>query len=446
MSIAACRIFPILASGAIVWLVGLITVELGGKMFAITLACLSFIFAPAFVASDYLFQPVIFDQLWWVLCVWLIMRYINYYDVKYLYLLGLVIGIGLLTKYTMGFFVLALIIGLLFTKQRKILWNRHILGAALVALLLFLPNIIWQFQHHLPIINHMKTLQKSQLNYIKPGDFISQQLVVNGIALFVWLIGLGFLLFSYKLRKFQFLAFAYVLIFIFLLEMSGKNYYLFGAYPMLFAAGSYGFERWIKTKYYPLRAFVIILFTLPNLLLFPLVLPVFPLNSTLEIIRFTNEHLPLFRFATTWEDHKMHPLTQDYADMLGWEEMVAKTAKVYYSLSAEEKAHTVIIADNYGEAGAFLHFRSAYNLPEIVCLDSSFALWAPAEIHPQNIIYVSDDCDISDLTPVAESTKLVSKISNPLAREYGTGIFLIKGMKPGLAAIYKHALKQKLEK
>ncbi|MDB5111040.1 MAG: hypothetical protein JWR67_2154, partial [Mucilaginibacter sp.] len=269
MSIAACRIFPILASGAIVWLVGLITVELGGKMFAITLACLSFIFAPAFVASDYLFQPVIFDQLWWVLCVWLIMRYINYYDVKYLYLLGLVIGIGLLTKYTMGFFVLALIIGLLFTKQRKILWNRHILGAALVALLLFLPNIIWQFQHHLPIITHMKTLQKYQLNYIKPSDFISQQLVVNGIALFVWLIGLGFLLFSYKLRKFQFLAFAYVLIFIFLLEMSGKNYYLFGAYPMLFAAGGYGFERWIKTKYYPLRAFVLILFTLPNLLLFP---------------------------------------------------------------------------------------------------------------------------------------------------------------------------------
>lgn len=445
-SVFAARIFTTICAGAIVWLVGSITVELGGKMFAITLACLSIIFAPAFVASDYLFQPVVFDQLWWVLCVWLLIRYINYHAVKYIYLLGIVIGIGLLTKYTMGFFAIALLLGLLITKQRKILFNRHVLIAAGIALVLFSPNIIWQFEHHLPVITHMKTLQKYQLNYIKPGDFIKQQLAVNGIALFLWIIGLGFLLFSHRLRKFQFMAFAYILIFIFLLEMSGKNYYLFGAYPMLFAAGGYGFERWIKSRYYPLRALVIVLFTVPNLLLFPLMLPVFPLNTTLALFRFTDKHVPPFRFAATWEDQKVHPLTQDYADMLSWEEMVAKTAKVYYSLSAEERAHTVIIADNYGEAGAFSRFGPTYKLPDVVCLDSSFTLWAPAEISPKNIIYVSDDCDVSDLRPVVDSTILVTKISNPLAREFGTGIFLMKGVKPGLTAIYKQDLKRKLEK
>lgn len=445
-SVFAARIFTTLGAGAIVWLVGSITVELGGKMFAITLACLSIIFAPAFVASDYLFQPVIFDQLWWVLCVWLIIRYINYHSVKYIYLLGVVIGIGLLTKYTMGFFAIALIISLLLTKQRKILWNRHVLAAAVIALLIFLPNLIWQFQHHLPVVTHMKTLQKSQLNYIKPGDFVSQQIAVNGIALFLWLTGFGFLIFSFKLRKYQFMAFAYVLIFIFLVEMSGKNYYLFGAYPMLFAAGGYGFERWIKTKYLPLRIFVVMLFTVPNLFLFPLVLPVFPLNTTLALFRYVDKHIPMFRFAATWEDHKLHPLTQDYADMLGWEEMVSKTAKIYYALTPEERANTIIIADNYGEAGAFAHFGPAYKLPEIVCLDSSFALWAPADIHPQTIIYVSDDCDVSDLKPIVGSTELVSKVSDPLARENGTGIFLMKGVKPVISLLYQQHLKQKLEK
>src|SRR5476651_2250477 len=111
-SVFAARIFTTLCAGAIVWLVGLITVEFGGKMFAITLACLSIIFAPAFVATEYLFQPVVFDQLWWVLCVWLIIRYINYHSVKYIYLFGAVVGIGLLTKYTMGFFAIALVGGL----------------------------------------------------------------------------------------------------------------------------------------------------------------------------------------------------------------------------------------------------------------------------------------------------------------------------------------------
>ena len=61
--------------------------------------------------------------------------------------------------------------------------------------------------------------------------------------------GVFLLIFSFKLRKYQFLAFAYIAIFIFLLEMSGKDYYIFGAYPMLFAAGGFGFERWIKTSY-----------------------------------------------------------------------------------------------------------------------------------------------------------------------------------------------------
>jgi len=445
-SVFAARIFTTLAAGAIVWLVGSITVELGGKMFAITLACLSIIFAPAFVASDYLFQPVIFDQLWWVLCVWLIIRYINYHSVKYIYLLGVVIGIGLLTKYTMGFFAIALIISLLLTRQRKILWNRHVLAAAVIALLIFLPNLIWQFQHHLPVVTHMKTLQKSQLNYIKPGDFISQQIAVNGIALFLWLTGFGFLIFSFKLRKYQFMAFAYVLIFIFLVEMSGKNYYLFGAYPMLFAAGGYGFERWIKTKYLPLRVLVVVLFTLPNVFLLPLMLPVFPLNTTLALFRYVEKNVPMFRFAATWEDHKLHPLTQDYADMLGWEEMVSKTAKVYYALTPQERANTIIVADNYGEAGAFVHFGPKYKLPGAVCLDSSFTLWAPDDIHPQTIIYVSDDADVSDLKPLVESTQLVAKVEEPLAREYGTVIFLMKGVKPAISSLYKQNLKQKLEK
>jgi hypothetical protein len=441
-SVFASRIFATLAAGLIVWLVGLITVELGGKKFAITLACLSFIFAPAFVASDYLFQPVIFDQLWWVLTVWLVIRYINYNTVKYLYFLGVVIGLGLLTKYTMAFFAIALILGLLFTKQRKLLGNRHVWGATAVAFLLFLPNIIWQFQHHLPIITHMKTLQKNQLNYIKPGDFISQQIAVNGIALFLWLTGFGFLLFSHKLRKFQFMAFAFVLTFVFLLEMSGKNYYLFGAYPMLFAAGGYGFERWIKSKHKVLRTLVVIVFTLPNLLLFPMLLPVLPLNTTLAWFRFVDEKTNIFRFAVTWEDQKVHPLTQDYADMLGWEELTQKVAEVYYGLTPEQRKVTQIFADNYGEAAAIHHFGKQYNLPEVISLSSSFSLWAPNELNARYIIYVDDDNGkkIKKFAPVTDSCRKLNEVDNGLAREKGTAILLLVNPKPGLNILYKKKL------
>jgi len=286
----------------------------------------------------------------------------------------------------------------------------------------------------------MKTLQKTQLDYVSPGIFIRQQLLVNGVGLFIWLTGFIFLIFSAQLQKFRFVALAYLLIFIFLLKMNGKNYYLFGAYPMLFAAGGFGFEQLIKTRYFTLRAFSIALFTLPNLVLMPLLLPILPLKQTLAVIKFDSWKIPSMRFAITWEDQQQHPLTQDYADMLGWEDMVAASAKIYNTLSAEEKAHTTIIADNYGEAGAFERFGPKYQLPEVVCLNSSFALWAPENLSAKNIIYVSDDKDVSDLKSVVGNAKLLYEVPDPLSREAETGIFLLKDVKPGLNKIYRNSL------
>ena len=444
-SIFATRIFSTIFAGLIIWFTGLITVELGGRKFAITLACLAMIFSPAFVATQYLFQPVVFDQFWWVLTVYLIIKYINSSSVKYLYFIGIAVGLGLLTKYTMGFFAIALIGGLLITKQRRLLFNKHVLGAILVALILFLPNIIWQYQHHLPVITHMKTLRSSQLDYIKPGDFISQQIMVNGIALFLWLTGFFFLIFSFKLRKYQFLAFAYILIFLFLLEMSGKNYYLFGAYPMLFAAGGYAFERWIKNGYV-LRTIVIMLFTLPNVLLLPMLLPVLPLNQTLAVFRFSDKHLPILSFAAIWEDHKKHLTTQDYGDMLGWDELAKKVADTYHTLTPDQQKQTIIIADNYGEAGAIHHYGKQYNLPDAISLDSSFALWAPGSISARYIIFVDDNDgnNAKKIAPAVDSCQKTGSIDNPLAREIGTGIYLFTQPKPVFNAFYKKELARRL--
>jgi len=162
-SVFAARIFPTISSGLIVWFTGQITVELGGKKFAVALACLALIFSPGFAASGYLFQPVVFDQLWWVMAVWLLTKYSNTSSVKYLYWLGVVVGLGMLTKYSMAFFTFALIFGIALSKQRKMLLNRHIIGAAIIAIIIFLPNVIWQFNHHLPVITHMRTAAETTI-------------------------------------------------------------------------------------------------------------------------------------------------------------------------------------------------------------------------------------------------------------------------------------------
>jgi 4-amino-4-deoxy-L-arabinose transferase-like glycosyltransferase len=428
-SVFAARVFTTLCSGLIIWLTGQITVELGGRKFAITLACLSIIFAPAFAASGYLFQPVVFDQFWWVLAVWLLVKYINTQSVTFLYLLGAAVGFGMLTKYSMAFFTFALLFAVLISKQRKILYTKHLFGAVLVATLIFLPNIIWQYTHHFPFITHMKTLERLQLNYNKPADFITQQFLDNGIALFVWLLGFFFLLFSFRLRKFQFIAFAYVLIFLFLIVMKGKAYYLFGAYPMLFAAGGFAFERMLKSSRPVLRTAMVLLFTIPNLLLFPIVLPVLTINQTLAWFKFSS-NLHFMDFTVTWEDQKKHATTQDYADMFGWEEMAQKAAKAYHSLTPEQQKQTIIFGGNYGEAGALHHYAKQYGLPDVLSLNSSFTLWAPDKIQMKYLIYIDDNAD--ELTPFFGKAQKIGEVENPLAVEKGTSIYLYTDPKPAL--------------
>jgi hypothetical protein len=291
----------------------------------------------------------------------------------------------------------------------------------------------------------MKTLQKTQLEYISPGDFIKQQLVVNGASLFIWLMGFAFLLFSFRMRRFQFLALAYIFVFIFLLVMNGKNYYLFGAYPMLFAAGGYGWERLIKSRAHLLRAAIAIILIAPNLILLPLVLPIFPLDQTLALFRYAQKNLSFLNFATKWEDQQQHATTQDYGDMFGWDEMARKVAGAYYNLTPEQRKNTQIYADNYGEAGAIHHLGKQYNLPEVVSLSSSFTLWAPENLNAKYIIYVDDDSgdNVKKYESLTGGCKKIGEVTYPLAREKGTGIFLITDPKPVLNATYKRELAQK---
>lgn len=444
-SVAAARVFTTLCAALIILFTGLITVEFGGRRLAITVACLSLTFAPAFLASDYLLQPVIFDQFWWLLSGYLLVKYFNTRHNKYLDFLGAAIGLGLLTKYTMAFYTLALIVGIGLTKQRKMLLSKGVWAAVAIAVLVFLPNIIWQLTHHLPLFTHMRKLRSSMLDYNKPSDFLIQQLMVNGSAIFVWVPGLLWLLFSYKLRNYRFLAWAYLGALGLFLLLNGKNYYLFGAYPVLFAAGGYGIERFLKVRGTAFRAVFCAVLIAPNFLLFPLVLPVIPLKTALPLFKFAGEKMG-FGFALKWEDHKVHPLTQDYADMLGWDELTEKVAKAYYSLTPQQRAQTIIFANNYGEAAAIHHYGKLYNLPDAISLDSSFALWAPDNISCKYVIYV-DDKDGGNTRGLLDdkrigAAKKMGEIDNPLAREVGTAIFILSDLKPGLNDGYRKELLQ----
>jgi hypothetical protein len=434
----AIRLIPAIFAALTVLTAGFIVKEIGGRHFAITLCGLALCLSPAFLASGYLLQPVVFDQFWWVLTYFLLIKYSYTGQSKYLLLLGPVIGLGLLTKYAILFVIIAIIVGLLLTKQRKILFKKQIYIAVLIAFLIFIPNIIWQYLHHWPVLTHMKELTETQLIHNTIEGFIKAQLISNGTALLIWIPGLFLLFFNKKLAQLRWVGFSLLLLLALLIYFKGKPYYAFGIYPVLFASSAYAIELLTGRVNNYLKYAIAFLLLLPNSVFMPMFIPVLPIDHA--VVYFKSLHMDDFLY---WEDGKKHLTTQDYGDMIGWEEMTAITAKAYAKIPHHQRQGTTIFAENYGEAGAIDHLGKKYNLPPVVSLSSSFTLWAPERIPYQCIIYIDDKGQVEKTKPAYAKAELIGTVSNKLSREYGTKIWLLTEAKADVNPGYRSALKEK---
>lgn len=433
-SVVAARIIPSLFGALTVYLAGLMVLAMGGKRFAISVACLGILLSPAFLASGYLLQPVVFDQFFWALAAFLLIQYIKTRKTSYLYWMGAIAGLGMLNKYTMLLYAASLLIGILVSSQRKALLTAHLAGAVTLGLLVFLPNLLWQVQHNFPLLKHLNELNKTQLEHIHPLDFIKGQLFIHLTGVLIWLPGFIYLFFSRIRSRYIFISFAFVTVVVLLAVLHGKVYYSFGAFPALFAAGGLAWQRAMTRLSARFQYLILAVVLAPCIAFAPVVAPILKLDDTLHFFEFTKERLG-FTLLTTWEDRNVHPITQDYADMLGWEEMTALVNTAWSGLNAAERMQTSIVAANYGQAGAVDHLGKRYRLPRVVSLSSSYVLWSPSTIKYQTLIVVDDEPE--DLVALYGSAVKIGEVRNSLAREKGTAVWLLKSPKVNVNDVYR---------
>lgn len=432
-SVFAMRVIPAICAALIVFYTGKITILLGGKWFAVLVACTGIAFSSAFLASGALFIPQVFDELCWVLVAYFLLRWIHTKSTHYLLVLGVVFGIGLMVKYTMALYAFGLLFSLALNKKnRQVFANKHFWYAIAIALLLVMPNLIWQIKNGFPALKHYAELKETQLVYISHRDFIVQQLFANGSAIAIWLAGVFVLLLHKAFVQVRFLVISFILVNVILLLLHGKPYYAFGAYPPLFAAGGLFYEQLFTRKKEKLKWLTFSFILLPNLILMFVVLPYLPIEQAAKVFKWTYTNLNI-HFPLKWEDQKIHNMNQNYADMIGWEELAQKTANLYHSLPSVDQANTIILTDKYGEAGAIDYYQEIYRLPKLVSLNSSYAIWAPQHIRAKHIIYIGNDLlrqkNIGHL-------KKYDEITNPYARIKGMGIYLLSDINPMFKTIY----------
>jgi len=176
-SLIVLRSAPALAAAAIVVLAALIARELGGGRRAQILAALTVMCTPVFMRPGSLFQPVVFDQLWWTLGLFAMARLGNDDRPRWWILLGVAGGLGLLTKFSILFFGLAVLVGFAVSPKRRALLTRWPWVAVALALVIGSPSVIGQIQLHFPIIAQMTDLRRTQLGHVTVSAFIAMQLL-----------------------------------------------------------------------------------------------------------------------------------------------------------------------------------------------------------------------------------------------------------------------------
>lgn len=348
-----------------------------------------------------------------------IIKLINTQHQKYWYYLGIVGGIGILTKYSIGFFVIAFVAGLFFTKERKWFTTKHPYLAAIISLVIASPNLWWQVQHGLPVVHHMTDLAETQLQNVDTLGFIAGQLVMQFAGLFIWLPGVVFLLFFKKMAPYRIIGLIYIGIIALLLTFSGKDYYSLGAYPMLFAAGGVALESWFKNKWQPLLAVGFIV-TFVNMWGIPYGIPVFKLEKMKAYCLMMKDRFGLEE-PLIWENGRTYDLPQDFADMHGWQELPEKVAAIYHGLGEEQKAKTMLYGGSYGHAGVLNHYRKQYNLPETYSFSSSYIMWVADSLYFDSQIRIDDNLNLN--SQYFNTVILLDSIENPNARDPGYIIY-----------------------
>jgi len=435
-SMFAVRLIPSLFSTGILVLTCLMARELGGGRYAQLLAGVCIIFAISFTRSGWLFQPVGVDIFFWTLFCYLILRYLNTKNHHYLLYFGAAFGFGFLNKYLVVFFLLALVMSLLLTPNRRLLWSKYSLWAALIAALIILPNFIWQYQYGFPVIAHMRELSENQLVNVNYADFLLDQMLANLPAFIIWMGGLIYLLFYQESKPYRLIAYLFLFTILILLLLKGKSYYTLGIYPVMIAAGSAYFDKTLKLNW--LRIALPIIVAVLFLPLLPLGVPYLTISKMVDYCKNIRENWGIDG-VTRWEDGEIYPLPQDYADMLGWKELAQHVTTAYNQVP--DQSRCLIYCENYGQAGAVELF--AKPLPPVNSFSDSYRLWIQEDTNADIFIYVNDELG-KDVQALFADIQVIGKVENPYAREFGTTVYLCQQPRQPFGELWKRRVQEVL--
>ena len=237
------RLPAVLAAVALVPLVVAFARLLGGSTRAAWLAAIAAAASPMITAMSAALSTSTFEPLAFTAVAYFVARGVLLAESRAFWWAGLVAGIALEAKYGIVFWLLGIGLGLALFNDRSIWRSRDFwIGAGIVALIA-LPNAAWQLAHGLPFLELVRNDNAGNLTGSPLRFLLDQLFLVNVLLAPLWIAGIVAPFASKRMAPARFLSVAFVVTAILVVTTHGKDYYLAGAYPTMFAVGAVACTR-----------------------------------------------------------------------------------------------------------------------------------------------------------------------------------------------------------
>jgi hypothetical protein len=419
------KFFPALFGALTIFVVWKAIEELNGNLFALILGATCVLFS-ALLRLNTLYQPNSFDVLSWTIFYFILIKFIKSENTKWLFIGAVFFAIGFLNKYNIAFLLIGLFPALILSKHRKVFVQPKFYLAIIIAFLIILPNLLWQYNNKFPVIHHLKELADTQLVNVDRLAFLKSQLLFFIGSCFVILSALYALLFYKPFKPYSFFFFSIVFTLTAFIYFKAKDYYAIGIYPVYISFGSVFLSDVLKDGWK--RYLQPVAIAIPLILFIPIYNIAFP-NKTPEYIAQHSKTCKKYGMLR-WEDGKDHLLPQDFADMLGWKELAMKVDSICATLPNLDK--TLILCDNYGQAGAINYYTTNKKIVAS-SFHADYINWLRYDNKITDVVLVKEsddeDKDRKEETPLFDSVYLAGKRINQYAREDTISIYVLKGAK-----------------
>jgi len=372
----AIHIIPALAGAATLIFVCLIAKEFGGKIFAVTLSAMVFIFVPLWLSVDSIFCYDSLDQMILAGFLYTLVRFLRSWNRKLWILLGLLAGLACLTKMTILFLGPGFLAALVITKYRKDLIIPWPWLGAILCLVIVSPYLFWEMANQWPTLEYWNAYGASRVYQASIAQYFMNILVyMNPFFLPLWIMGLYRIFRPLNGVNYGFLGLLFVFTLVLMFYLHASVRMLGALFIPLIAAGAVFVEEILTGDRWKLwmRALPVVYLLSAGLFILPTSLPILPIDSVYNLprsVKFWYQSIREFN-----ADSSYAPIL--LTGRVGWDEFVRDVADVYEQLPPEERIVAGIYTDWYHTASAIDMYGPQYGLPHAVSGSLTYYLWGP---------------------------------------------------------------------